>query len=63
MVFRRNKINTVTVQFGRCEEDGSSVCVGERFTVAGTPYQENLSIGVVKEIKLAFALAVGRKCR
>ena len=31
----------VTVHFGRCEKDGSSVC--ERFTAASTPYQENLS--------------------
>jgi hypothetical protein len=38
-------------------------CVGERFTAAGSTYQENLSIGVVKEIKLAVAVAVGRKCR
>ena len=32
----------VTVHFGPCEEDGSSVCVSESFTAAGTPCPREL---------------------
>jgi len=60
-------LRTITVHFGPCEKDGSSVWECEVYSGRHPMSKRTLDFGDVKvikrEISQAIALATGRKCR